>query len=107
MVTFVLFVARKFLFGHIIHQIKFTPNNGFNSAAISQLMFTCLCHKLEYAEHVAMVGNGKALHAVFSRLFVHGGNTGGPIQQRKLRMRMKVNEFWHYDLTYRLEVMRI
>ena len=87
-IFFTLSAGKRFLVP-VVHQVKFTANNGFEVAAFG------LRHKLKSAEHITVVGQGDAFLPIAGSLVHHSADLCGSVQQRILSVAMQVYELWH------------
>ena len=69
---------------------------GLSAVPSGSLLLRCLSHELKSTEHIAVVGDGYALHTVFGGLLEHGRNIGGPVEQGVLCVAVQVDELRHY-----------
>ena len=112
MITVILFCFSKCFSKPVLHHIKLTPNNRLNNRCQYILslgilpnhfrILPCLCHKLKSPEHVSMISNSQCWHIIFSSLFIKTFYRCRTIQQRILRMNMKMRELTHNEPFYLL-----
>ena len=74
----------------VVHYIEFAADDGFYA-----LVFGRLGHKLERAEHIAVVGDGQGFHAVGFGFFEERRDGGCAVEQGVLGMAVEVGELWH------------
>ena len=86
MVPNVFLLFRKLLDGVIFDHIKFAAHNGFDA------LLGGLGHKLEYAKHIAVVGNSHGGQIVLFSLLNQLFNVSLPVEQRVLGVAVEVRE---------------
>jgi hypothetical protein len=93
-VSYILLTSRagKFFAMSVFHEVKLAANNRLNA------LFVCFSYKFEGTKHIAVVGEGNTPLAVIFGLGHHIADAGSAVEQRKLRVAVKMQKLGHESM---------